>query len=112
MLGTRCSRQLAVRKNDTFEPRVSGTRGEWPDGQDFWSYSSLRQVEQCPLQWMLSNATYPDLWSRRGYPRLIDVSPFCGTVVHRAVERIVKALHVAECSSVADPKAVNVLREL
>jgi hypothetical protein len=61
---------------------------------------------------MLSYASYPALWDGRGYPTLVDVTPLCGTVVHRSVERIVRALHVARCSSVADPRAVDVLREL
>lgn len=61
---------------------------------------------------MLSNAAYPTLWDRRGYPRLVELAALSGTVVHRSVETIVKAFHRAQCSSIADPRAVEVLRNL
>lgn len=77
-----------------------------------WSYSSLKEVETCPLRCALSRADYPDLWEQHGYPRLPSTAAIQGNVVHGALEIIVKAFVKARCSSTRSAEAVTVLRQL
>lgn len=77
-----------------------------------WSYSSLKEVETCPLRYALARADYPDLWEQHGYPRLPIPAAIRGDVVHGALEIIVKAFVKAGCSSTRSAEAVAVLREL
>lgn len=77
-----------------------------------WSYSSLKEVETCPLRYVLSRADYPDLWERHGYPHLPVPAAIRGDVVHGALEIILRALVKAGCASTRSAEAVAVLREL
>lgn len=98
------------------EPRVYETgvvgRALLHDAPAMWSYSSLKDVEECPRRYALSRAEYPDLWDRHGYPRLPIPAAIQGDVVHGALEIIVRALVKAGCSSTRSAEAVAVLREL
>lgn len=76
-----------------------------------WSYSSLRDVEECPRRWMLSRATYPELWSGRGYPSRPPVVALVGDIVHGVLELLVRRIRDAGCAS-ADPAVVGLLKEL
>ena len=102
---------------DLTEPRVLETgvgsgRAVLPGPPTMWSYSSLKEVETCPLRYALSRADYPDLWEQHGYPRLPIPAAIRGDVVHGALEIIVKALARAGCSSARSAVAVAVMREL
>ncbi|WP_250506438.1 RecB family exonuclease [Bowdeniella massiliensis] len=77
-----------------------------------WSYSSLKEVERCPLRFALSRANYPGLWEQHGYPRLPIPAAIRGDVVHGALEIIVKAFVKAGCPSTRSAQAVAVLRGL
>jgi hypothetical protein len=77
-----------------------------------WSYSSLKEMEACPLRFALSRADYPDLGTRHGYPRLPIPAAIRGDVVHGAIEIIMKALMRAGCTSTRSTDAVAVLRGL
>lgn len=99
------------------EPRILETgvlsgRAVLPEPPGRWSYSSLKEVETCPLRYALSRADYPDLWNQRGYPRLPSAAAIQGDVVHGALEIIVNAMVKAGCSSTRSADAVAVLREL
>jgi hypothetical protein len=83
-----------------------------PSQPAFWSYSSLKEIEACPRQYMLSRASYPGLWSGQGYPPLPIVPAIMGDVVHGTLETIVMALVEAGCESSRAPGAVDVLRSL
>jgi hypothetical protein len=61
---------------------------------------------------MLSRATYPGLWNRRGYPPQPGITALAGNIVHAAVETVLKALSAHGCGSSADPAAVAVLKGL
>lgn len=102
---------------DLSEPRVLKTgvasgRAVLAGPPPMWSYSSLKEVETCPLRYALSRADYPDLWEQHGYPRLPIPAAIRGDVVHGALEIIVKALVKAGCSSTRSAEGVSVLREL
>lgn len=83
-----------------------------PSPPAFWSYSSLKEIEACPRQYMLSRASYPELWSDRGYPPVPNVPAIMGEAVHGALETIVKALVEVGCESSRAPGAFEVFKSL
>lgn len=83
-----------------------------PSQPPFWSYSSLKEIEACPRQYMLSRASYPDLWGDRGYPPVPSVPAIMGDAVHGVLETIVKALVEAGCESSRAPGAIEVFKSL
>lgn len=95
-----------------FETSVSGIWGLWPETPPRWSYSSLKAVEACPSQWMLSRADYPDIWDRHGYPALPMLPAIFGTVVHGVVERLARDLGAAGITSPVAADVVGTLGSL
>jgi RecB family exonuclease len=95
-----------------FATAVAGVDGFSRGAPEWFSYSSLREAEDCPRRWALRRATYPAVWSRSGYPDVPYGSTLIGDIVHRALERIVGALVTAGCESTMSAEAVAVLREL
>jgi PD-(D/E)XK nuclease superfamily len=98
--------------DDRFRTAVHGVSGVWPAPPTVWSYSSLRDAEECPRRWMLSRASYPSIWQRTGYPPRPILPALVGDAVHEVLEMILRALHAHGCESLADPCAVDVLKEL
>ncbi|NGN93184.1 PD-(D/E)XK nuclease family protein [Nocardioides sp. KC13] len=88
---------------------MPGIWGHWPTTPALWSYSSLKEMEVCPRRWMLSRATYPDLWGRRGYPSLPVIAAIFGNVVHGVVERLAQALADAGIESATPGAVISVL---
>ena len=84
----------------------------WPEPPHEMSVSSLRVIESCPRRWALSNASYPYLWQGSGYPPQTQRSWIMGSIVHLAIERVVRRLAQANCGSLSDPCAPGVIREL
>lgn len=95
-----------------FETDVPGIWGLWPTTPAHWSHSSLKEIEACPSQWMLSRADYPDLWQRGGYPPLPVVAAIFGNVVHGVVEHLAKELSIAGITSPSAGDVVGVLGAL
>ena len=96
----------------SFGTRV-GEAGDWPALPAHWSFSTLREVESCPLRYALRSATYlgDHLGGAGGYPDKTSEAALLGIVMHAAVEQVVRALHGGPAAS--DPSAaVNALREL
>jgi hypothetical protein len=85
---------------------------EWPPPPARMSFSDLHTIEQCPRRWSLSMASYPEVWSRRGYPAKVYLGTVRGLVLHRALESIVDALSHANCSSVRGAAFVGMMRDL
>ena len=84
----------------------------WPEPPLEMSVSTLRAIESCPRRWALSTASYPELWQGVGYPLRTQRSRLMGSVVHGAIERIVRRLAQADCGSLSDPCAPAVIREM
>ncbi len=61
---------------------------------------------------MLSRATYPDLWSHWGYPPRPSLPALVGDVVHGVFQVLLHSFRAGGCTSLTDPRAVGVLREL
>lgn len=85
---------------------------EWPSPPSRMSFSRLVAIEQCPRRWALSTASYRNIWQGNGYPGKPRIAVLVGTIVHRSLERISSALLTRGCRSVAQPEAVDVLRQL
>jgi PD-(D/E)XK nuclease superfamily len=96
----------------TFETGIEGSTAVLPNAPRYWSYSSLKEVEACPLRYSLSRASYPNLWERRGFPQAPVHAALFGDVVHAAIEWILKAFVAAGCSSATSAEAVTVLKAL
>ena len=97
---------------DEFRTGIRGLDGTWPALPALWSYSSLRDAEECPRRWALSRATYPAIWDRPGYPPRPILPALLGDIVHRSLDLILRRLYEAGCASIADASAVDVLRAL
>lgn len=95
-----------------FDTAVEHAWGMWPRTPDYWSYSSLKEIESCPRRWMLSRATYPEVWARRGYPLIPGLAALLGDVVHETLEVIVSALNRVGCTATDTAEAVWAIREL
>ena len=76
-----------------FKTHVRGVEGTWPGRPEFWSYSSLREAEECPRRWALTRATYRAVWDRPGYPPRPIMPAMVGDTVHRALDVILRTLH-------------------
>ena len=85
---------------------------EWPPFPETMSVSVLNELESCPRRWALAAASYPDVWSGRGYPPALVIPRMAGTIVHAVLEVIVAAMVRNGCGSVQGPDAVGVMREL
>src|SRR5262245_12306568 len=84
----------------------------WPRPPETMTVSTLAEIEACPRRWALSTASYPELWNGRGYPQRLFTSALAGTILHLAIETIVKGLVQSGCSSVHDPAAALLMKEL
>lgn len=69
------------------------------------SFTTLRDIETCPMRWALRHGGYPHLWKEKGFPRALAGATIAGHVVHVALERIVRAIGVSRQSvaSEGDP---------
>ena len=99
-------------EGEGFATSVVGIEGSWPAPPDVWSYSSLRDAEECPLRYQLRRAEYPGLWDQRGYPDRPFMPALIGDVIHRCVEILLRAFHNQRCGGVDDPCSVAILREI
>jgi len=61
---------------------------------------------------MLRHATFPDIWSRRGYPDNPFLATLKGEVLHGALEVIVRAMATHHCDGHDGPCRVIVLKDL
>lgn len=95
-----------------FETGVVGATAFLQGAPDFWSYSSLNEIESCPRRYALSRARYPDLWDGAGYPPRPAPAALFGDVVHGALDTLVKALAAAGCTSTRTREAFEVIKAL
>jgi hypothetical protein len=91
---------------------MSAEPAVWPDLPSRLSPTSAEAALQCPRQWSLRNAIYPDIWQKSGYPRWHTIPEAKGVVIHRVVQVIAHALSAAGCMTVSSEKAVQVLADL
>jgi CRISPR/Cas system-associated exonuclease Cas4 (RecB family) len=88
------------------------TPTEWQAPPEWMNFHYLVRAEQCPRSAALRHATYSQLWSRRGYPDKPSLAALAGTVMHRAIARIIPALADSNVDSFQDPRSVAILKSL
>jgi len=88
------------------------TPTHWQAPPEWMNFHYLVRAEQCPRSAALRHATYSQLWNRRGYPDKPSLAALAGTVVHRAIARIVRALAASGIGSFEDPRSVAILKSL
>lgn len=88
------------------------TPTEWEAPPEWMNFHYLVRAEQCPRSAALRNATYSQLWNRRGYPDKPSLAGLSGMVMHRAIARIVRALADKGIASFEDPRSVAILKNL
>lgn len=98
--------------DDRFTTTVLNSSGTWPSSPEWMSYSSLREIEECPRRWALRRATYAGIWDRPGYPDLPSLHSLVGEIVHLSLETAFRALVQQGCDSARTPAGVGVLRDL
>ena len=96
----------------TFDPGVAQSIADLPEPPDYWSYSTLKEIESCARRYVLGHASYTNLWKGKGYPQQPHPAALFGDVVHDSLERIIKALAQAGCTSYNSAEATAALREL
>lgn len=71
--------------------RVTGPTS-WPEEPRQFSFSSLRVIESCPLQWQLTNANYGtfERFPVRPHPAAVE-----GTIIHEVLDRLFRCLGLA-----------------
>jgi len=74
------------------------------------SWSQLTGLESCALRWALSNATYKEIWNKRGYPRRFSIQQLRGLVIHAAIDAILKNFRLNRCFDLRSSEAVELLR--
>ena len=62
---------------------------EWATAPTIYSYTSLRQIEKCPLAWQLQNSKYTNF---EGYPARPNPAGIEGEIVHEIVEKFFRAV--------------------
>lgn len=95
-----------------FDTGVRGATAVLHGPPMFWSYSSLKELEACPRRYVLTRATYPEIWDGNGYPAVPSPALLFGDIVHDALDVLVKSLASAGCESLRSPGAVEVLKAL
>lgn len=84
----------------------------WPAPPSLWTFSLLKQVEDCPRRWALAAAAFPELWDGAGYPRALNAKALAGQIIHSVVGQVSLAIADAGCSHVRDAAAIDVLRKM
>ena len=91
---------------------IADAPAAWPDTPQELTVTTLGEIESCSRRWALSAGHYPHLWNGRGYPPRVQLGALSGTVVHLALDLIMRALVQAGCPSFHDPTVLQVLRDL
>jgi len=74
-----------------------------------WSASTLNEVEECPKRFALRRASFPEIWSRSGFPNRISAAQIKGIVVHEVVSMIMNS--VQESSELPKMSVISFLKE-
>jgi hypothetical protein len=83
--------------------------GNFTGGHRIWSASTLNEVEECPKRFVLRRASYPEIWSRAGFPNRISAAQVKGIVVHEVVSMIMQT--VQNSAGLAEKSVMSFLKE-
>jgi RecB family exonuclease len=76
------------------------------------SFHVYRDAQRCPLSVALQRSSYRQLWDGSGYPTRPNAAAVSGLVVHEAAEAVMKEFAQAGVTSLMQPAAMKVLKEL
>ena len=71
---------------------IPSSVGNFTGEHRIWSASTLKEVEECPKRFALRRASFPEIWSRTGFPNRISTAQVKGIVVHEVVSKIMNSL--------------------
>ena len=54
---------------------IPSSVGNFTGEHRIWSASTLKEVEECPKRFALRRASFPEIWSRTGFPNRISTAP-------------------------------------
>ena len=83
--------------------------GNFTGEHRIWSASTLNEVEECPKRFALRRASFPEIWSRAGFPNRISAAQVKGIVVHEVVSMIMNS--VQNSSELAEISVMSFLKE-
>ena len=83
--------------------------GNFTGEHRIWSASTLNEVEECPKRFALRRASFPEIWSRAGFPNRISAAQVKGIVVHEVVSMIMN--YVQNSSELAETSVMSFLKE-
>lgn len=83
--------------------------GNFTGEHRMWSASTLNEIEECPKRFALRRASFPEIWSRAGFPNRISAAQVKGIVVHEVVSMIMNS--VQNSSELAEKSVMSFLKE-
>lgn len=83
--------------------------GNFTGEHRIWSASTLNEVEECPKRFALRRASFPEIWSRAGFPNRISAAQVKGIVVHEVVSMIMN--FVQNSTQLAELSVMTFLKE-
>ena len=83
--------------------------GNFTGEHRIWSASTLNEIEECPKRFALRRASFPEIWSRAGFPNRISAAQVKGIVVHEVVSMIMNS--VQNSSKLAEKSVMSFLKE-
>jgi CRISPR/Cas system-associated exonuclease Cas4 (RecB family) len=88
------------------EPTDQARAPEW------MSFHVFKEAQRCPLSIALQRSSYRQLWSSPGYPTRPTAAAISGIIVHEAAEFLLKQFALAGVTTLMQPQAMKVLKEL
>ncbi len=79
---------------------------------EWMSFHVYKEAQRCPLSVALKRSSYRQLWDGSGYPTRPSAAAVSGIVVHEAAEAVMKKFAQAGVTSLMQPEAMTILREL
>lgn len=84
----------------------------WALPPEYFSVSTLLQIEACPRKWSLSNSHFNEFGDRNGYPEKPSIPLIKGRIIHKCLETLTHHLKSENCNSLSDPLFVSIMRRI
>ena len=75
-------------------------------------FTFSQEAQRCPLSVTLQRSSYRQLWDGAGYPTRLNAAAVAGIAIHEAAETVLKELARAGVTSLMQPAAMTILKEL
>jgi hypothetical protein len=81
---------------------------QWVEPPSVFSYSSLTQIERCPLKWQLIHSSYG---SYRHFPARLNPAAVEGDIVHRSLDQLFKSFTLCGLPEIGTTKFKEFVKE-